>query len=164
MKKIIIVLIASCCFAFQAKAQIRTQEQSMWCWASCIQSALGQAYVNVTQADVVSRLNGWPQNRPARNAELIYVLNSYNFQAWEVPYPANYQQLYNTLTSGWKLVAFVNPTNNPQVGHYIMLQGISPTGNIVISDPANGATYEQHPEQLYYAWNWSSSIVVGVPQ
>ncbi len=44
------------------KAQINCQEQSMWCWAACVQSALGQAGVQQSQAQIVSRLTGWPQN------------------------------------------------------------------------------------------------------
>jgi len=144
-------------------AQIYRQEADMWCWASCIQSALGQAGVSQTQAQIVTRLTGWPQNRPARIEEVIAILRSYNFQAWSVAYPANPMQLYNTLSSGWKLIAFVNPSNNPMVGHFIMLQGISPNGFVVVSDPATGMTYEQNVDQLYYAWKWSQSIVVGTP-
>ncbi|MGL5234764.1 MAG: papain-like cysteine protease family protein [Empedobacter falsenii] len=147
-----------------AKAQINCQEQSMWCWAACVQSALGQAGVQQSQAQIVSRFTGWPQNRPARNEEVIGLLSSYNFRAWSVAYPASPEQLYSTLSSGWKLIAFVNPSNNPMVGHFIMLQGISPTtGYIIVSDPAACATYEQDIHQLYYAWRWSSSIVVGTP-
>lgn len=165
MKKSNLLIIAICAFfCTQAKAQIWIQERNMWCWASCIQSALGQANVLQSQSQIVTRLVGWPQNRPATNQEVIAVLNSYNFRAWEVAYPANPQQLYNTLSTGWKLIAFVNPSNNPQIGHFIMLQRISPNGLIVVSDPANGTTYEQHPQQLYHAWNWSRSIVVGTPQ
>ncbi len=164
MNKIFIVLL--CLFSLHTtKAQINCQEQSMWCWSACIQSALGQANVLQTQAQIVSRLTGYPQNRPANAEEVIAVLRSYNFRAWNVAYPATPQQLYATLADGWKLIAFVNPTRNPQIGHFIMLQGISPaTGRIIVSDPATCATYEQNVQQLYYAWNWSSTVVVGRPQ
>ncbi|WP_262487588.1 papain-like cysteine protease family protein [Paenimyroides ummariense] len=148
----------------QLKAQINCQEKSMWCWAACVQSALGQAGVQQTQSQIVSRLTGWPEDRPARSEEVIALLTSYNFRAWNVAYPANPEQLYNTLASGWKLIAFVNPSNNPNIGHFIMLQGISPyTGNIMVSDPSSCLTYEQDIQHLYYAWKWSSSIVVGTP-
>lgn len=164
MKKILVLSIASCLLITNtSQAQIRLQEASMWCWASCIQSVLEQANFQQSQAQIVTRLTGWPQNRPAQIHEVIYVLNSYNFRAWSVQYPANPQELFNTLTSGWKLIAFVNPTQNPQVGHFILLQGISTNGLILVSDPASGSTYEQNVQQLYYAWNWSSSIVVGTP-
>jgi ABC-type bacteriocin/lantibiotic exporter with double-glycine peptidase domain len=164
MKKIfLLAIIIALLNSYQSKAQIYQQQAPMWCWAACIQSALGQANVNQTQAQIVSRLTGWPQNVPANSGQVIAILNSYNFKAWSVGYPANPQQLYNTLTSGWKLIAFVNPSNNPQVGHFIMLQGISPNGFVIVSDPANGMTYEQTAQNLYYAWNWSSSIVVGTP-
>lgn len=160
--KILLVSILLC-FSFNVKSQIYTQEQPMWCWASCIQSALMQANVSQTQAQIVVRLAGWPQNRPATTIEIGNLLQSYNFKAWTVPYPANSQQLYQTLLSGWKLIAFVNPTDNPQVGHFILLQGISNTGLIVVSDPSSGQTYEQNLQQLYYSWKWSGSVVVGTP-
>ena len=162
MKKIflITVLVTSLC----AKSQIMTQEQPLWCWAACIQSVLWQANVQQSQSQIVSRLTGWPQNSPANSAQITYLLQTYNFKAWSVPYPANYQQLYNTLLTGWKIIAFVNPTNNPQVGHFIILQRIANNGLIVVSDPGSGMTYEQGVEQLYYAWNWGGSVVVRTPQ
>jgi ABC-type bacteriocin/lantibiotic exporter with double-glycine peptidase domain len=152
MKKIILfVFMLGLFLTSPLRAQIYVQEASMWCWASCIQSALGQANINQSQAQIVARLTGWPQNRPARIDEVISILNSYNFRAWSVEYPANSQQLFNTLSTGWKLIAFVNPTNNPEVGHFIMLQGISNNGLVIISDPACGMTYEQNLSQLYNA-------------
>jgi ABC-type bacteriocin/lantibiotic exporter with double-glycine peptidase domain len=161
MKKII--LLSLIILSFKVNAQISVQEQPMWCWASCIQSALWQANVVQSQSQIVSRLAGYPQNRPANANEITYLLQTYNFKSWTVPYPANYQQLYITLQTGWKLIAFVNPTNNPQVGHFIILQRISNNGLIVVSDPASGMTYEQNAEQLYFAWKWGSSVVVGTP-
>lgn len=164
MKQLILFVFVVGLFSTnQLNAQIYRQDASMWCWASCIQSVLGQANVIQSQAQIVARLTGWPQNRPARIDEVISILNSYNFRAWSVDYPANPQQLFNTLTTGWKLIAFVNPTNNPQIGHFIILQGISSNGKIVVSDPANGMSYEQDVTQLYNQWNWSRSIVVGIP-
>ena len=164
MKKSLFLLAIVCTLSTtNVNAQISVQENSMWCWASCIQSSLYQANVNQSQAAIVSRLTGWPQNRPASIDEVISILHSYNFRAWSVNQPANPQQLYNTLTSGWKLIAFVNPSNNPSVGHFIMLQGISPNGYVVVSDPADGRTYEQDVRTLYFRWNWSRSIVVGTP-
>lgn len=164
MKKIILLLVILGWFSTsELKAQIYMQEANMWCWAACIQSALFQANVNQSQSQIVVRLTGMILNRPARIDEVISILRSYNFRAWSVKYPANPQQLFNTLTTGWKLIAFVNPTQNPQIGHFIMLQGISRNGLVIVSDPASGITYEQSVSQLYYAWNWSSSIVVGTP-
>ncbi|WPP49746.1 cysteine peptidase family C39 domain-containing protein [Catalinimonas niigatensis] len=147
----------------QGYAQIRPQENSMWCWASCIQSALDQANVYQSQSQIVARLTGYPQNRPAHINEVVQLLQSYRFRAWSVDYPASPEQLYSTLASGWKLIAFVNPTDNPSVGHFIILQKIATNNLIVVSDPANGQTYVQHPEVLYKSWKWSRSIVVGTP-
>lgn len=164
MKKVLLLVIAIVAFTTsQLIAQIYRQEASNWCWASCIQSALKQANVDQSQAQIVAKLTGWPQNRPASIREVIGILNFYNFKAHSVEYPANPQDLVNTLTNGWKIIAFVNPTNNPQIGHFIMLQGISGDGLIIVSDPASGMTYGQNVMQLYYAWNWSKSIVVGTP-
>ena len=164
MKKTILLLTFAFTFlTTNVDAQIRQQEQNMWCWASCIQSSLFQANIGQSQAVIVSRLTGWPQNRPASINEVISVLRSYNLTAWAVGQPANPQQLFNTLQSGWKLIAFVNPTNNPNVGHFIMLQGISPNGFVIVSDPANGNTFEQDISTLYNGWKWSQSIVVGAP-
>ncbi len=161
MKRIILIILIL--YSYNSFSQISIQEQPMWCWASCIQSALWQGSVIQSQPQIVARLTGYPQNRPANSAEINYILQSYNFKSWVVPYPANVQQLYNTLQTGWKLIAFVNPTNNPQVGHFIILQRISNNGLIVVSDPATGMTYEQNAEQLYYAWKWGNSVVVGTP-
>ncbi|WP_047788336.1 papain-like cysteine protease family protein [Tenacibaculum mesophilum] len=164
MKKIILFLTVVFTFlTINVDAQIKRQEQSMWCWSSCIQSSLFQANVRQSQSAIVSRLTGWPQNRPATINEVISVLQSYNFRAWSVGHPANPQQLFNTLSSGWKLIAFVNPSNNPSVEHFIMLQGISPNGFVIVSDPADGRTYEQDVRTLYFGWKWSRSIVVGAP-
>lgn len=70
------------------------------------------------------------------------------------------KELYGTLLSGRKLIAFVTPTNGP-VGHYIVLQGIDPAGYIIVSDPANGYTYPNTLNQLYFGWRWVDSIIVG---
>ncbi|NEN22347.1 hypothetical protein G3O08_02375 [Cryomorpha ignava] len=164
MKKLLVLLsITLTLFAAVASGQINRQEQSMWCWATCIQSSLYQGNVEQSQSAIVSRLTGWPQNRPAAIDEVISVLQSYKFRAWSVGYPASPQQLYSTLSDGWKLIAFVNPMDNPTVGHFIMLQGVTPNGLIRVSDPADGRTYEQDPQTLYNGWKWSRSIVVGMP-
>ena len=135
----------------------------MWCWASCVQSVLAQANVYQSQSEIVARLTGIPQNRPAYVGEVVQLLQSFYFRAWEVDHPAPPEQLYNTLASGWKLIALVNPSNNPNVGHFIILQGLSPKGMIIVSDPADGRTYLQAPQQLYQQWRWNYSVVVGTP-
>lgn len=162
MKKIVIIILLF--MSVTVNSQIIAQEQPMWCWAACIQSVLWQANVQQSQSQIVSRLTGWPQNSPANSTQIAYLLQTYNFKAWSVPYPASYQQLYSTLLTGWKIIAFVNPTNNSQIGHFIILQRIANNGLIVVSDPGSGQTYEQGVEQLYYAWKWGGSVVVGIPQ
>lgn len=144
----------------QAAYGIEVQRADNWCWASCIQSAVRQAGNYRTQEEIVARLTGWPQNRPASTQEVAMLLNSYNLRSWVVPYPGSPQQLNSTLAGGWKLIAFVRPYNGP-VGHFILLEGVDGWGNIVISDPATGMTYRASPQTLYDAWRWSGSIVVG---
>lgn len=159
MKKTIVILIIFS--SLVAKAQISIQEQPNWCWASCIQSVLWQANVVQNQPQIVARLNGWIQDRPANGFEITNLLLSYGLKAWQTTFPANYTDLYSTLNAGWKIIAFVNPTNNQMIGHFIILQGISQNGFVIISDPSSGQTYEQDIQQLYYNWKWTSSVIVG---
>lgn len=168
MKKIKIVLLPLFLLLFNPSyGQINRQENTMWCWAACVQSVLAQANVHQSQPQIVVRLTGTPQNRPAHVREVVQLLQSYQFRAWSVEYPASPEQLVSTLSNGWKLIALVNPSNNPNVGHFIILQGVEnqPGGGsmIRVSDPANGQTYLQHPQQLYQTWKWNYSVVVGTP-
>lgn len=133
-----------------------------WCWASCIQDVLAQAGVHQSQAQISARLDGWPKDRPAYINELVALLRSYGFRSWQAGRPGSPQELYATLTSGWKLIAFARPSNGP-VGHYIVLQGIDPSGGIIVSDPANGTTFVSPLQQLYFGWRWGDSVVVGTP-
>lgn len=155
---LLLILLSSRVFG-----QIQQQENSMWCWAACVQSVLAQANVYQSQSDIVSRLTGIPQNRPAHVRELVQLLQSYRFRSWEVDHPASPDQLYSTLANGWKLIALVNPSNDPNVGHFIILQGLSPEGMVIVSDPADGRTYLQATQQLYQQWRWNYSVVVGTP-
>ena len=155
------VCFFSLCLLFLSKASaIERQEFDKWCWAASVQDVVAQAGHYEPQSLVVARLTGWPQNRPARIDEVVFLLRSYGLRAWQAGRPGNPQELYSALTSGWKLIAFVTPTNGP-VGHYIVLQGIDPAGNIIVSDPANGFTTPNTPAQLYYGWRWADSVVVG---
>ena len=161
MKKLItICLLVSSTLVLHA--QIEQQEQPMWCWATCVQSCLLQVNNFQAQSKIVSNLTGGLLlTTPMKTSEVVNILHYYHFNASEVPCPANEQVLLNALTTGLKVIAFVNPTNNPQPGHYIILQGLNPNGQIIISDPSNGQTYVQGSKQLYNFWNWEGSIVVG---
>jgi ABC-type bacteriocin/lantibiotic exporter with double-glycine peptidase domain len=163
MKKLITIclLVSSTC---GLQAQIEKQEQSMWCWATCVQSCLSQVNIYQEQSKIVSNLTGGLLlTIPMKTSEVVNILHYYHFNASEAPCPANEQVLLNTLTSGLKLISFVNPTNKPQNGHYIILQSVNLNGQIIVSDPAKGLTYMQSPKQLYNLWNWEGSIVVGTP-
>lgn len=164
MKKVFAALSAGLLLLAPMTAQsIERQLYDNWCWASSVQDVMAQAGRYQSQEQVAARLDGWPRNRPAYIQELVLLLNSYGFRAWQAGRAGSPQELYNTLASGWKLIAFVRPSSGP-VGHYIVLQGIDPaSGGIVVSDPWTGETYLNSLQQLYYAWNWGDSVVVGAP-
>lgn len=157
---LILILILS---SSKAISQIDCQKESMWCWAACIQSVMAQSNIYQSQDQIVSSLAGWPENRPAHINEVINVLRQYRFRSWSIDYPGTPVELKQTLNSGWKIIAFVNPTDNPQVGHFILLQGLTWDGYVVISDPTTCRTYKQTLNDLYFGWKWSRSIVVGTP-
>ena len=157
MKKFgILILLIS----IQTNAQINKQERSMWCWASCIQSIMYQYNVNCSQSYIVSINTGKVEDRASNAIEIDDILKKNNFNSRIINWPANQTEIQNTLFDGWKIIAFVNPTNNINIGHFIVLQGISNNGLIVVSDPADGRTYEQSLKSLYYNWHWSSSVIV----
>jgi hypothetical protein len=148
-------------FFFTTNACAIERQQAMnWCWAASVQDVAAQAGYYESQAQVASRLTGWPQDRPAYINEVVKLVQSYGLKAWQAGRPGNPQELYNTLMTGWKIIAFVKPMNGP-VGHYIVLQGVDYFGNIIVSDPANGCTFPNTPVQLYNAWNWQDSVIVG---
>lgn len=154
-------IVLLCIFFAVKAAAIEKQMANNWCWAASIQDVVAQAGYYEPQPQVATRLTGSPpQNRPASIDEVVWLTRLYGLKAWNAGYPGSPQELYSTLMSGWKLIAFVRPTNG-LVGHYIVLQGIDPAGNIIVSDPATGYTFSDTLNQLYYAWHWSDSIVVG---
>lgn len=164
VKNAISVLIAAILlFVATATQAIEQQRTVNWCWASAVQEVLAQVNVRQSQTQVAARLDGWPQDRPAYIQELVLLLQSYGFQAWQAGRPGSPHELYGALVSGWKLIALVHPSNS-DVGHYIVLQGIDPmSGGIIVSDPWTGATYMNSLPQLYLGWRWGDSVVVGIP-
>lgn len=157
MRTIVLFLLF---FLSASAGAIERQWADNWCWASSIQDVLFQAGVPQSQIQVAARLDGWPQNRPARIDEVVALLRSYGLRAWQAGRLGNTNELYNTLATGWKMIAFVRPSNGT-VGHYIVLQGFDQFGNIIVSDPWTGDTNAQLPQALYLAWRWSDSIIVG---
>lgn len=142
---------------------IERQRAMNWCWAASIQDVMAQAERYATQEQISARLDGWPRDRPAYIGEVVGLLNSYGFRAWQAGRPGSPQELFNTLRTGWKLIAFVRPSGGA-VGHYIVLQGVDQaTGNVLVSDPWTGYTYFNSLPQIYMSWQWTDSIVVGAP-
>ena len=164
MKKLSIVIFTLLVsLAPIAANSIERQRAQNWCWAASVQDVLAQAGVYQSQVQIAARLDGWPRNRPAHTQELVILLQSYGFRAWQAGRPGSPQELYGTLRNGWKLIAFVRPSNGP-VGHFIVLQGIDPrTGGIIVSDPWIGETQLNSLQQLYNGWRWGDSVIVGTP-
>ncbi len=164
MKKVLVQIIAIVISVASTTAlAIEQQRTQNWCWAASIQDVMAQAGVYQTQEQIAATLDGWPRNRPAYTRELVALLKFYGFRSWQAGRPASPQELYATLDDGWKLIAFVRPSNGA-VGHFIVLQGIDPGSNgIIVSDPWTGDTYVNSVEQLYYDWRWGDSVIVGTP-
>lgn len=153
---VLILLLGFSNFAWSIERQL----ESNWCWAASVQTVVQQAGYYEPQFMVASRLTGAPINRPATIPEVVSLVQSYGLRSWAVDRPGNPSELYSTLLSGWKLIAFVRPQDGP-IGHYIVLEGIDRFGNVVVSDPATGLSYPSGLNDLYYAWRWSGSVVVG---
>lgn len=142
---------------------IEQQLEINWCWAASIQDVVAEAGVQQSQPQISQRLPGWQKDRPAYIGEVVGILQSYGFRAQRAGSPGSPQQLYGTLSSGWKLIAFVSPQGG-NVGHYIVLEGIDPaSGGIVVADPWTGQTYLNSLNDLYNGWHWLDSVVVGTP-
>ena len=164
MKRIAKLLVLCLSLSLCSIASAIEQQRAMnWCWAASIQDVMAQSGRYQPQEQIAARLDGWPRDRPAYIPEVVALLNSYGFRAWQAGRPGSPQELFGALNSGWKLIAFVRPSSGP-VGHYIVLQGIDPaTGGVIVSDPATGATYLNSLPALYQGWRWGDSIVVGAP-
>lgn len=157
---ILILFVGALALCGSTGNAIEKQQGWNWCWASCIQDVAAQGGILQTQTQVAARLDGWPRDRPAHVQEVVLLMQSYGFKAWRTGRPGSPAELWRSLIGGWKIIAFVRPTNG-QVGHYIVLQGVDPIGNIVISDPATGFTYAAPLNELYFGWRWGDSVVVG---
>lgn len=164
MKRIAISLfLVAALFSSSFARAIERQKAMNWCWAASVQDVMAKAGRYTTQEEIAARLDGWPRDRPAFIGELVVLLNSYGFRAWQAGRPGSPQELFNTLATGWKLIAFVRPSGGA-IGHYIVLQGIDPNnGGVIVSDPWTGATYLNSLAQLYAGWRWFDSVVVGAP-
>ena len=164
MKKISQFIFAAVLItASMMSSAIERQQAQNWCWAASVQDVMAQAGLYQTQPQIAARLDGWPRDRPAYTQELVLLLQSYGFRAWQAGRPGSSQELYGSLNNGWKLIAFVRPSSGA-VGHFIVLQGIDPrSGGVIVSDPWTGQTYVNSLQQLYQGWRWGDSVVVGTP-
>ena len=146
---------------FGSAQAIERQQAINWCWAASIQDVLRQVGIRQSQAQIAATLDGWPRDRPAYIQEVVSLARYYGLTAWQAGRPGSPNELYLTLQTGWKIIAFVRPSDGP-VGHYVVLQGIDPRGGgIIVSDPANGRTFSASLEELYYRWRWGDSVVIG---
>lgn len=158
------LLVVALSAASLSASAIEQQRAQNWCWAASVQDVMAQAGLYQTQEQIAARLDGWPTDRPAHIQEVVLLLRSYGFRAWNAGRPGSPQELYDSLNDGWKLIAFARPSNGP-VGHFIVLQGVHHrTGGIIVSDPWTGYTYVNSLQELYQGWRWGDSVVVGTPR
>ncbi len=165
MKRIfILIAVVFLSFVSSISFAIERQQAQNWCWASSIQDVMAQAGVHQSQSEIAAKLDGWPRDRPAYTQEVVALLQSYGFRSWQAGRPGSPQELYGSLSDGWKLIAFVRPSNGA-VGHFIVLEGIDPiSGGIIVSDPWTGRTNINSVQQLYNGWKWGDSVIVGTPR
>jgi hypothetical protein len=142
------------------RAFIERQQGLYWCWVSVIQYLLSQSCINLTQRQIATRLMGSAiTDRPGHYLEILNLIQSYGFAAWQVPHPYTEDELRTALHSGFKVIAQVVP-NGGTVGHLIVLDGILRDGSIVVADPGTGSVQSYTICDLYCRWKWTSSIVV----
>jgi len=160
MFRIILAALLSLFLVSTQAGAIEQQRRQNWCWAASVQDVLAQAGIYQSQEQIAARLDGWPTDRPAYIQEVVALNQSYGLRSWQAGRPGSPDELYNSLSNGWKLIAFVRPSSGP-VGHYIVLQGFDPYGNIIVSDPWTGQTAVYPLNDLYYRWRWGDSVMVG---
>ncbi len=110
-----------------------------------------------SQASIVARLTGWPEDRPAYASEVVYLLHTYGLPATETYRPGNPQELYGTFAQGNVIVALVDPSGG-QEGHFVVFEGATARGDIVVADPWTGTTLA-YPLGVVYSWNWMDAVV-----
>ena len=155
--------LAAGLMVFSSSQAMQRQEASNWCWAASIQDVMAQTGRFLPQAAISARLDGVPRDRPAYVGEVVGLLRSYGFRAWQAGRPATPDELAGTLGSGWRVIALARPQGGT-VGHFIVLQAADPrTGLVRLSDPATGMSQVQPMAQLYQQWHWEDSVVVGAP-
>lgn len=160
MRLAFIGLLSVACAALGNAQAMERQLASNWCWAAAVQDVVAQKGRYFTQQQIAAVLDGWPRDRPAYVGEVVALSRAFGLRAWQVGRPGSPQELLSTVRSGWKVIAFVRPSDGP-VGHYIVLQGIDNQGAVIVSDPWTGSTYRASLSDLYYRWRWSDSVVVG---
>lgn len=158
MLKIVFVLLMG--LVSSSAQAMSIQEASNWCWAASIQDIFYQKGYQVSQPQIVQRMFGMVVDRPATLAQIQSFLNAQGVRTGWVASIGSPQELYTTLYNGAKVIAFVNPANNPYVGHFVVFEGIDAYGRVVVADPANGQTQGYSLEDVYYGWKWQQSLVV----
>ena len=160
MRRMVLGLMLMLGMSFAKPAFAMERQRAMnWCWAAAIQDVLKPHRIHESQESIVFRLNGWLPDRPATIYEVENLVRSYGVRATTVHRPGNVYELASTLERGHQIIALAYPSNGA-VGHFIVLEGITPDG-VIIADPATGRTSTFPIASLYYQWRWSHSIVVG---
>jgi hypothetical protein len=154
------LLILATLLVAPAASAMERQKASNWCWAASVQDVLQKAHMYTSQEEVVVRLTGSLQNRPAYTWELAKLLNSYGMPATQAGRPGSPQELANTLAGGRILIAFVRPGSGP-VGHFVVIDGLTYDGRVRLSDPATGGTRMIPLWSLYQVYGWGDAVLVG---
>jgi len=114
------------------------------------------------KVDIVSRLTGWPKDRPASLGEISQLFRSYGIGSSYVPRSGSLCELADVFHRRCAVIALLHPSAGV-VGHFVILHGLDPrTGAIQYSDPATGRVSVISPEGLYRQVRWSQSLVVPV--
>ena len=133
-----------------AKAQ---QQNSLWCWAACIQLCLNRKDIKIDQPEIVAKVKGYVKSETASEAEIVKFLNQWGIDrsgepwiarcvyAQGAPNPAN---LVAHVASGEPVI--ISYKTGPMMGHVVVISQVhykeTESGpliqGIVVFDPWSG--------------------------
>jgi hypothetical protein len=155
------LLLAVLLVRARTAAAIEPQVGTNWCWCACVQDMLRKAGIEQTQPQIAARLDGWPMDRPANTVEVVLLLRSYGLKAEPLGRAAAPGELRSWFQRRLGVIAQIYPDPGSEIGHSVVLEGLDPCGNVLVSDPATGVTSACTLAQLYHGLNWRGVIVVG---
>ena len=161
MTTLIKAMILSLLIGFSTSAEaLQRQQYSNWCWAAAIQDVLLTKGIPQSQTQVVHGVYGQVVNQPANLHQIKNYLNYNGVFTGQIASVGTPYELQTILARGAKVIAFVNPSSNPYLGHFVVFEGLDRHGRILVGDPADGQIRTYNLEEVYYGWKWSGSLVV----